>query len=135
MRAREGAVHDAVRGRLCKDSTRPLPSRRGGCTISRGGSTIADMSVASRLLRPAWLEIDLEHTRIDLTTVPDASIGDEVVVIGRQGDAEISAAAVGTRHGHAPHGVALAVRDRVARVYLSGEKVVSIRTRLGIMAV
>jgi alanine racemase len=73
----------------------------------------------------------LEHTRIDLTTVPDARVGDEVVVIGRQGNAEITPAAIGTRHGLAPHGVALAVRDRVARVYLSGERVASIRTRLG----
>ncbi|HYB40603.1 MAG TPA: alanine racemase, partial [Candidatus Methylomirabilis sp.] len=59
----------------------------------------------------------LEHTRIDLTTVPDARAGDEVVVIGRQGDAEISPAAVAARHGLAPHGVALAIRERVARVY------------------
>ena len=73
----------------------------------------------------------LEHTRIDLTTVPDARVGDEVVVIGQQGAAEITPAAVGTRHGLAPHGVALAVRDRVARVYFSGNRVVSIRTRLG----
>jgi alanine racemase len=73
----------------------------------------------------------LEHTRIDLTTIPDACVGDEVVVIGQQGDAEITPASVAARHGLAPHGVALAVRDRVARVYCSGERVVSIRTRLG----
>jgi len=72
----------------------------------------------------------LEHTRIDLTTVPDARVGDEVVVIGRQGDAEITGAAVAARHGLAPHGVAIAVRERVARVYLTGEQVVSVRTRL-----
>ena len=73
----------------------------------------------------------LEHTRVDLSAVPDARVGDEVVVIGRQGDAEISLAAVAARHGLAPHGVALAVRERVARVYLSGGAVASIRTRLG----
>src|SRR5262249_21101709 len=73
----------------------------------------------------------LEHTRVDLSSVPDARVGDEVVVIGRQGGAEITLASVAARHGLSPHGVALAVRDRVARVYLRGEKVVSIRTRLG----
>jgi alanine racemase len=31
----------------------------------------------------------IEHTRIDVTDVPEASPGDEVVVIGRQGDGEI----------------------------------------------
>ena len=80
---------------------------------------------------PVVASPSLEHTRIDLTTVPDARVGDEVVVIGRQGAAEITPAAVGTRHGLAPHGVALAVRDRVARVYFSRNRVVSIRTRLG----
>ena len=37
---------------------------------------------------------NLEHTRIDLTGVPDARVGDEVVIIGRQGDAEITVAEV-----------------------------------------
>jgi len=73
----------------------------------------------------------LEHTRVDLTAVPDARVGDEVVVIGRQGEAEIPPSAVAARHRLAPHGVALSVRERVARVYLSGEQVVSVRTRLG----
>src|SRR5207244_12062250 len=41
----------------------------------------------------------LEHTRIDLTEVPDARVGDEVVIIGRQGDAEITPAEVARRHG------------------------------------
>ncbi|MCC7275669.1 MAG: alanine racemase [Alphaproteobacteria bacterium] len=36
--------------------------------------------------------VHLEHTRIDLTDAPDATPGDEVVLIGRQGDAEITLA-------------------------------------------
>jgi alanine racemase len=62
----------------------------------------------------------LEHTRIDLTEVPDARVGDEVVIIGRQGDAEITAAEVATRHGLGLHHVATTVGPRVARVYLGG---------------
>jgi alanine racemase len=73
----------------------------------------------------------LEHTRVDLTAIPDARVGDEAVVIGRQGGAEITPAAVATRHALSPHGVVIAVRDRVARVYFSGGRVVSIRSRLG----
>jgi alanine racemase len=73
----------------------------------------------------------LEHTRVDLTTVPEARVGDEVVVVGRQGAAEITPAAVAARHDVPPNRFALAVRERVARVYLSGERVVSIRSRLG----
>ena len=63
---------------------------------------------------------NLEHTRIDLTQVPDAQVGDEVVIIGRQGDAEITAAEVAGRHGLGLHHVATTVGPRVARVYLSG---------------
>jgi alanine racemase len=62
----------------------------------------------------------LEHTRIDLTEVPDARVGDEVVIIGRQGDAEITAAEVATRHGLGLHHVATTVGPRVAREYLGG---------------
>jgi alanine racemase len=61
----------------------------------------------------------LEHTRIDLTSVPDAAVGDEVVIIGRQGDLEITQAEVAARHGLGLHHVATTVGPRVARVYLS----------------
>ena len=60
----------------------------------------------------------LEHTRIDLTGVPDAMVGDEVVIIGRQGDLEITPAEVASRHGLGPHHIATTVGPRVARVYL-----------------
>lgn len=62
----------------------------------------------------------LEHTRIDLTAVPDAAVGDEVVIIGRQGGLEISPAEVAAHHGLGLHHVATTVGPRVARVYVSG---------------
>jgi alanine racemase len=61
----------------------------------------------------------LEHTRIDLTSAPDARVGDEVVIIGRQSDAEITVAEVAERHGLGLHHVATTVGPRVARVYTS----------------
>jgi alanine racemase len=61
----------------------------------------------------------LEHTRIDLTAVPAASVGDEVVIIGRQGALEISPAEVAARHGLGLHHVATTVGPRVTRVYFS----------------
>jgi alanine racemase len=63
----------------------------------------------------------LEHTRIDVTDVPDARVGDEVVVIGRQGDAEISPAEVAAANGLGLHHVATTVGPRVERVYVGGE--------------
>ncbi|HEY7041912.1 MAG TPA: alanine racemase [Methylomirabilota bacterium] len=65
----------------------------------------------------------LEHTRIDLTAVPNAAVGDEVVIIGRQGDLEITPAEVAARHGLGPHHVATTVGPRVTRVYHSGGQV------------
>ena len=59
----------------------------------------------------------LEHTRIDLTAVPDAAVGDEVIVIGRQGDLEITPAEVAAHHGLGLHHVATTVGPRVARIY------------------
>jgi alanine racemase len=65
---------------------------------------------------------NLEHTRIDLTSVPGARVGDEVVIIGRQGEAEITAAEVAARHRLGPHQIATIVGPRVARVYLPAEE-------------
>lgn len=59
----------------------------------------------------------IEHTRIDLTDVPEARAGDEVVVIGRQGDREISPDEVAAPQGLSPGMVALAIRETVPRVY------------------
>ena len=60
----------------------------------------------SRLLRPAWAEIDLgslkhnvglvrrgiEHAVIDATGVRGVRVGSEAVLLGRQGDDEITGA-------------------------------------------
>jgi alanine racemase len=68
------------------------------------------------LARPA-----LEHTRIDLTKVTDACLGDEVVIIGRQGDAEITTAEVADCHGLRLNQIATTVGPRVGRVYIKDE--------------
>ena len=74
---------------------------------------------------------NLEHTRIDLTQVPDARVGDEVVVIGRQGDAEITLTEVARKHGMGTHHVATTVGPRVARVYYAGGVAVKTVTPAG----
>jgi alanine racemase len=61
----------------------------------------------------------LEHTRIDLSLVPEARVGDEVVVIGRQGDRKIPPAEVAARHRLQPHQLAPLLGPRVERVGLS----------------
>ena len=67
---------------------------------------------------PILARPSLEHTRLDLTAVPDASVGDEVVLIGRQGQEEITLEEVAERHTLDVLAMALGVGPRVARVYL-----------------
>ena len=67
---------------------------------------------------PILARPSLEHTRLDLTAVPDASVGDEVVLIGRQGQEEITLEEVAERHTLDMLAMALGVGPRVARVYL-----------------
>ena len=70
----------------------------------------------------------LEHTRIDLTALPEATVGYEVTLIGCQGDAEISLLEVASRHGRPANQLAPTVGPRVARVYVSRGAIVRVRT-------
>jgi alanine racemase len=60
----------------------------------------------------------VEHTRVDLTAVPNAVVGDEVVIIGRQRQIEISPREVMSYQGIARDmTIALEIRESVARLY------------------
>jgi alanine racemase len=59
----------------------------------------------------------LEHTRIDVTNIADAATGDEAVIIGRQGDAEIVLSEVIKHCGHRRLvDLMMAISPTVARV-------------------
>jgi alanine racemase len=91
----------------------PMGSADGLCWLHAGRVLVRGRAA------PIIGSPSLEHTRIDLTGVPDSRVGDEAVVIGRQGDLEISPAEVATRHGLGLHHVATTVGPRVARAYLA----------------
>jgi alanine racemase len=62
--------------------------------------------------------ISLEHTRIDLTDVPDVVAGDEVVIIGTQQTETISPQqVVDHQNMSSPLAVALEIRGTVRRIY------------------
>jgi len=67
---------------------------------------------------PILARPSLEHTRLDLTTVPDAVVGDEVVLVGRQGAEEITLDEIAECHTIDLLALALGVGPRVARVYV-----------------
>ena len=65
----------------------------------------------------------LEHTRLDLTGIPDAQPGDEVTIIGSQGSARISPDEVVAHQLHARIAdLAMAVRPSVPRRYLEVDR-------------
>lgn len=100
----------------------PLGSADGLLTLHAGRVLVRGRAVPL-LGAPA-----LEHTRVDLARVAEARVGDEVVVIGRQGGEEITPAEVAAFHRIQPFHVAPAVGRRVARVYVCGGEVVAVTT-------
>jgi alanine racemase len=66
---------------------------------------------------PILMRPSLEHTRIDLTDIPGAAVGDEVVIIGRQGEAEITPADVTGRLAMDPGELAVGLRGSIERWY------------------
>ncbi len=70
--------------------------------------------------RARVLSISLEHARLDVTGI-DAETGDEVVIVGRQGDDEITMRDVAAaNHLHSPGVVPALVGRAVPRIYLGG---------------
>lgn len=62
----------------------------------------------------------LEHTRIDVSTIPDAAVGDEVVFIGEQRHAQIAPEEVVAHQKHTRVAdLAIAVRAHVPRSYVT----------------
>jgi alanine racemase len=55
---------------------------------------------------------------IDLSDVPDANVGHEVVLMGRQGDGQISGTELATRAGTIPWEIVSRIGTRVQRVYV-----------------
>ena len=62
--------------------------------------------------------VTMDLTVVDVTHVPGAEVGDEVVVIGRQGDEEISAFEVADRASTIPWEIFTGIGSRVTRVYV-----------------
>jgi alanine racemase len=68
----------------------------------------------ARLLPPAHLE----HVRVDLSNVPEAGFGDEVVLLGRQGNDEITHFQLTAQWGIDLVGLHAGLRDHIPRLYV-----------------
>jgi alanine racemase len=62
--------------------------------------------------------VTMDLTMVDVSEVPAVNVGDEAVLIGRQGDEEILATEVAQRAGTIPWEIFTGIGSRVARVYV-----------------
>jgi alanine racemase len=62
----------------------------------------------------------MDMSMVDITEIPDARPGDEVILIGRQGTEQISASDLATWSDTIPYEVLCAIGPRVKRVYRHG---------------
>ena len=114
----------------CDDSMGPPPAlpgyhpgmRMAVLGIGWGhGVPRAIKSTVTALVRgqrvPVVPPIHLEHLRIDVTGVPEAELGDEVVLLGRSGDARITLADVASSWETDATGLSCGLRDSLPRFY------------------
>lgn len=73
--------------------------------------------------------VSMDLVTIDVTDVPDVQPGDEVVLLGRQGDEEIAVEELAAKLDTISYEVFCSVSARVPRVYVEDGAVVSIRSR------
>lgn len=131
---RIGNAFKSLRSRIiqCKEIRRseylaeaPFPTRPGmrmGIAPIGYADGVDSLNCGFALVRgcrvPLLAAPSLEHTRLDLTELPDATVGDEVVFVGKQNGAEITPEEVLRYQGfEQPARMATAVRASVRRVY------------------
>jgi alanine racemase len=84
--------------------------------LSRSLSSRGEMLVGGRRV-PIVGRICMDLTLLDVGEVPDATVGDEVVIIGRQGDEELTADEMATTLGTISYEIVTSIANRVPRVY------------------
>jgi alanine racemase len=84
------------------DGLSRLLSNRGGVLVRGRRAPIAG-------------RVSMDQTILDVTDIPEAEIGDEAVVIGRQGDAAITAYEIADLTGTIPYEVLCGIAARVPR--------------------
>lgn len=86
----------------------------------RGLSNLGEVLVHGKRA-PIVGRVSMDLTTIDMTDIPDAAIGDEVVLLGRQGLHEITAEELARKLDTISYEVFCGVSARVPRVYRNSE--------------
>ena len=72
-------------------------------------------------LAPIIGRICMDMTMIDVTDIPEAQMGDEVVIFGRQGSQFLSVETMAQKAHTIPYEILVRISSRVRRVYLKGQ--------------
>jgi alanine racemase len=94
----------------------------------RGLSNRGEVLVRGRRV-PVVGRVSMDLVTIDVTDVAEAAIGDEVVLLGRQGSEEIAVEELAAKLDTISYEVFCSIGARVPRVYRDGETLTRIRTR------
>ena len=71
--------------------------------------------------------ICMDQFMVDVTQIPEAAMGDEVTLIGRDGEEEITMEQLGELSGRFNYELACNLGKRVPRVYIKGGRVLCTR--------
>lgn len=88
-------------------------------------SNVGEVSLGGKRA-PVIGTICMDQTMVDLTEIPRASVGDEVILLGGSGEAAIPVREVAEKAQTNPNEVLSAIGRRVPRVYIQQNKVVKI---------
>jgi alanine racemase len=103
--------------------TAPKPMRVATLAIGYGDGYSRELSNRGDVLirgRRARIlgTVTMDQTMVDVTDIPDARVGDEAVLIGRQGGEAITVAELAARIGTIPYIVTCSISKRVIRRYI-----------------
>lgn len=76
---------------------------------------------------PVIGRICMDQCMVDITDIKDVKLGDEVILMGEQGDLKFTAEDIGNLLGTINYEITCMISKRVPRVYIKGGKVVKIR--------
>ncbi len=72
--------------------------------------------------------ICMDQCVVDVGHIPEAALGDEVAIIGKQGEGQITVEELATLAGTINYEILCGISPRVPRVYLKGGEIVAVRT-------
>jgi len=113
--------------------TTPRPMRLAVVPVGYGHGYSWRLSNAGEVLirgrrAPIVGRVTMDVTMIDVDAIPDAAVGDEVVLFGRQGDEEITVDEIAAGTGTINYEVLCGIGKRVTRVFVKSGEAIGLRT-------